>query len=288
MKQKMQFRSRPAPKRGDRILTCVLGVFAFLWVLPLIAGFLTSFKSNLEVKKFARDMNLIPHDWTLENYRFVLNYPAVPIFRVLFNTLIVCAACVVFVLILCTMSAYAFERFAFRGKEILFWSLFSLSAIPNVVALVPQYSMYRWLGWIDHLPSIIAPTITDVFFIFLIRQFMRNIPRELDESARIDGASEWKIFLRIIVPLLAPVLTLVAIFKFSSTWNDFLWPSIAITTPTHATITPALRLLNDANGIKIERSLAGCIVAMIPTLVVFLAFRRQFLKGLDISSGIKG
>ena len=270
------------------LTTLLMAVVSFLWVLPIVAGVFTSFKSSLEVKQFSQYKNLLPREWTLENYKFVLNYPALPIARLLLNTVIVCVVCVVFTLALCSMSAYAFERFDFPNKEVLFWILFSLSAIPNVVALVPQYSMYTQLGWIDKLPSIFAPNLTSVFSIFLIRQFMRGIPKELDEAARIDGANEFSIFLRIIVPLLFPVLTLVAIFQFSDIWNDFLWPSIAITTPSNTTITAALRLLNDATGVRIERALAGCVLAIIPTLVIFIIFRKWFMKGLDVSAGLKG
>lgn len=274
-------------------LSLVLAVAAMVWILPVAAGALTSFKSNLEVKMFARDLNLIPHNWTLENYTYVLNYPAVPIFRAMGNTAVVCAASILLTLTLCTMSAYGFERFEFKGKETLFWFLFTLSTIPNVVALVPQYTFYTWLGWIDRLPSIIAPTVADVFYIFLIRNFMKTIPKDLEEAARIDGAGEVKIFTRVDLPLLTPVLTIVGIFKFSSSWNDFLWPSIAITTPSHSTITPALRLLNDSSSnasfsTRPERLLAGCVLAMIPTLVVYLVFRKQFLKGIDVGAGVKG
>ena len=198
------------------LLSLAMAVFAALWILPIVAGALTSFKSNLEVKMFAKDLNLIPHDWTLENYTYVLNYPAVPLFKAMGNTAVVCVASILLTLVLCTMSAYGFERFEFKGKETLFWGLFALSTIPNVVALVPQYSFYTWLGWIDRLPSIIAPTVADVFYIFLIRNFMKGIPRELEEAARIDGAGEIRIFTKVDIPLLTPILTIVGIFKFSS------------------------------------------------------------------------
>ena len=159
------------------LLSMVLAVIAVCWIMPVVAGAFTSFKSNLEVKMFARDLNLIPHNWTLENYEYVVNYPTLSIYKAMGNTVIVCIVSIVLTLLLCTMSAYGFERFEFKGKETLFWTLFTLSSIPNVVALVPQYTFYTWLGWIDRLPSIIAPTIADVFYIFLIRNFMKGIPK---------------------------------------------------------------------------------------------------------------
>ena len=112
------------------LLSLAMAVFAALWILPIVAGALTSFKSNLEVKMFAKDLNLIPHDWTLENYTYVLNYPAVPLFKAMGNTAVVCVASILLTLVLCTMSAYGFERFEFKGKETLFWGLFALSTIP--------------------------------------------------------------------------------------------------------------------------------------------------------------
>ena len=279
-------------RRQSYLLSLVMILFALLWILPIVAGVLTSFKANLEVKLFSQYMNLIPKKWTLENYQYVLNYPSIPVFKCLLNSFVSCMSSVIFTLTLCTLSAYGFERFDFKNKEVLFWSLFTLSAIPNVVALVPQYSMYTWIGWINRLPSVIAPTIADVFSIYLTRQFMHGIPKELDESAVVDGASDLQIFIQIILPLIRPVMVLVAIFKFSDMWNDFLWPSIAITTPSHALITPALALLYNntsvSSSMRLERGLAGCVLGMVPTVVLFLIFRRQFLKGLDVSGGIKG
>lgn len=274
------------------ILSILMLVVACIWILPVVAGILTSFKGNLEVKLFSQYKNLFPQKWTLENYTYVLNYPAIPIFKCLVNSFIACFCCVGLTLVLCTLSAYGFERFDFKHKETVFWFLFTLSAIPNVVALVPQYSMYSWFGWIDYLPSVIAPTVADVFSIYLTRQFIHGIPKELDESATMDGAGDFQIFIKIIVPLIKPVMVLVAIFKFSDMWNDFLWPSIAITTPSRSLVTPALCLLYNTTSVsssmRVERGLAGCVLGMVPMIALFLAFRRQFLKGLDLSGGIKG
>ena len=166
-------------KRNGLILTIILAVIALIWILPIIAAFFTSFKTPLEVKKFSIHKNLIPQEWTTENYDFVLHYPGVPIFRVLLNSTIVSLSCVVISLVVCSLSAYGFERFQFRYKETLFWSIFTLSAIPNVVSLVSQYSLYSMIGWLDKPPSIIAPNITNVFYIFLIRQFIHDVPYEL-------------------------------------------------------------------------------------------------------------
>ena len=237
-------------------------------------------------------MNLIPRKWTFENYHYVLTYPSIPVFRCLLNSFVACICSVAFTLVLCTLSAYGFERFEFKNKELLFWLLFTLSAIPNVVALVPQYTMYSWIGWIDRLPSVIAPTIADVFSVYLTRQFIHTIPRELDESAMIDGGTDIQIFTTIIIPLIKPVMVLVAIFKFSNMWNDFLWPSIAITTPKRSLITPALCLLYNTTSVSssmhVERGLAGCVLGMVPTVALFVIFRKQFLRGLDLSGGVKG
>ncbi len=276
-------------KKLIRALISLIMLFvAVIWVLPLVMTFFTSFKSTLEVKRFAKDMNIIPKNWILVNYEDVLHYPAVPFFRVIVNTVTVCLCSILGILITSTTAAYAFERLPFKGSETLFWVIFTLSAIPNVVALVPQYNIYKAIGWIDNLPSIIAPLLTNIFYVFLVRNFLKGIPKEFDEAGRIDGASEFYIYLRIMLPMLKPVLMVLVLFTFQTAWNDFMWPTIAITTPSHMTITPSINLLSNSFGNNPERLLAGCMLAMIPTFLIYLTCQKYFLAGMQLGGGVKG
>lgn len=270
------------------LLSLILLAIAVLWILPLIMTVLTSFKSTLEVKKFIKLHNIFPLEWTTRNYQDVLNYNGLPFFDVLRNTLVVCAVNICATLFISTTAAYAFERLPFKGSDSLFWIIFSLSTIPNVVALVPQYNIYKALGWIDHLPSIIAPMLANIFYIFLVRNFLKGIPVAFDEAARIDGAGEFYIYTRIILPMIKPVLLVLVLFIFNASWNDFLWPSIAITTPTHSTITPSIQMLKNSFGANPERFLAACTMAVIPTFIIYLTCQKYFLSGMQLGAGVKG
>lgn len=287
----MMMKKRHKFTRADAwrlLLSLVLFAIAVLWILPLVMTVLTSFKAPLEVKKFVKQHNLFPMKWVTVNYDDVFSYPGLPFLAVLRNTLVVCASCIVGVLLISTTAAYAFERLPFRGSDTIFWILFGLSTIPNVVALVPQYNIYKTLGWIDHLPSIIAPLLANIFNVFLVRNFMKGIPKEFDEAGRIDGASELYIYLRIILPMLKPVLMVLLLFTFNQAWNDFLWPTIAITTPSHSTITPSIGTFKNNFGNNPERFLAACTIAIIPTFIIYLTCQKYFLKGMQISAGLKG
>ncbi len=270
------------------LLSLLLLTIAVLWVLPLVMTVLTSFKSTLEVKKFIKVHNLLPMEWVTTNYVDVLSYPGLPFFSVFKNTLIVCASTIAGVLLISTTAAFAFERLPFHGSDTLFWILFGLSTIPNVVALVPQYNIYKALGWLDQLPSIIAPLLANIFNVFLVRNFMKGIPKEFDEAGRIDGASNFYIYFRIIMPMLKPVMMVLLLFTFNMAWNDFLWPTIAITTPSHSTITPSISMFKNNFGNNPERFLAACTIAIIPTFLIYLTCQKYFLQGMQIGAGVKG
>lgn len=270
------------------LLSLVIGIIAILWISPIVFSFFTSFKSSLELKKFAKYLNVLPMNWVTDNYRFFMNNSATPLWSMTQNSLFVALSQVVLVLFISSSAAYAYERLEFRGKETLFWTLFGLSMIPPVIALVPQYILYRSIGWADQLVCLITPYLGNVFYVFLLRNFLHSIPKALDEAARIDGANEWGIYSRIILPCLYPAMTVVALFTFSAAWNDIMWPSLAITTTKRLTLTAGIRLLNDSYGTYPERVLAACMLAMIPTLIVYLCARKYFLQGLSFSSGVKG
>ncbi len=270
------------------LLSLCLFALAVIWLCPLFFGFTASFKSNVEMKRFTKLQNIFPIDWTTYNYEFALNNPATPLGRMANNSFIVSVCTVLLVLVISTTSAYAYERLDFPHKEKLFWLLFGLSMIPGVVSLVSQYFLYDKLGWTNKLISLITPNIASVFNIYLLRNFMHGIPKDLDESARIDGANDFMIYTNIILPCIRPAMMVVVLFTFTSSWNDVMWPSLAITSPEKQTITAGIRLLNDSYGGYYERVLAACMLAMIPTLIVYIFARRYFMQGLHLGSAIKG
>ncbi len=273
---------------GKIIAFVFLFMLMIVWIMPLVWSILSSLKPSMEAKQYLKLKNIIPITWTLENYTYVFDTATTPILGWMKNSLIVATCQVLLVLFITSTSAFAYERLHFRGKEAIFWTVFGLSMFPNVVGLVPQFQIMNTLHWLDKLPSIIFPGVTGVFNIFLIRNFLKGVPRELDEAASIDGAGPWQTYLKIILPSLRPVLTVVALFAFTGAWNDFVWPSIAITNPKNLTLTPGLRVLQVSEGGHIVRQLAGGVMGMIPTFLIYLMAQKYFLGGLNLGSGIKG
>jgi multiple sugar transport system permease protein len=273
---------------GNAIAFVFLASLMVVWIMPIIWTILSSLKPSMEAKQYLKLRNIIPIEWSLENYQYVFSVATTPILGWMQNSLIVATSQVLLVLFISSTSAFAYERLHFKGKEAIFWGVFGLSMFPNVVGLVPLFQIMNAFHWLDKLPSIIFPGVAGVFNIFLIRNFLKGVPKELDEAASIDGAGPWQVYLRIILPSLRPVLTVVALFAFTGAWNDFVWPSIAITNPKNLTLTPGLRLLQVSEGTHIVRQLAGGVMGMIPTFLIYLAAQKYFLTGLNLGSGIKG
>lgn len=270
------------------LLSLILLALAMAWIAPVLFAVFSSFKTVKELKQFGSLKNMIPIDWTTKNYVWVWENASNPLPNMILNSLFVSLIQVALCLFVSTTSAYAYERLHFPFKEKLFWTLFGLGLIPSVIALVPQYLLYDKIGLTDNLWGLITPYIGNVFNIFLIRNFLHSIPYDLDEAARIDGANDFIIFARILVPCLYPVMTVVALFTFTGAWNDLMWPSLSVTTPSRLTIASGIRLLNDAHSAHPERVLAACTISIIPTLFIYLFARKYFLQGLSLGAGIKG
>ena len=270
------------------ILGILLLVLAAVWILPVLMSTLSSFKTEKELKQFAKLKNVFPLEWTLENYAWVWDNSSNPLLNMIANSLFVSIMQVLLTLIVASTSAYAYERLDFPFREKLFWALFGLGLIPGVISLVPQYLLYDRVGLTDNLWGLITPYVGNVFYIFLIRNFLHGIPMDLDEAARIDGANDFLIYSRILIPCLYPVLMVIALFTFTDAWNDLMWPSLSITTPSRLTIAAGIQLLNDAHNAHPERVLAACTISIIPTMIIYLFARKYFLQGLSLGSAIKG
>lgn len=270
------------------LLSLILIVVAIIWISPVFFAIFSSFKSNKELKQFGKLRNVFPIEWTVENFLWVWENASNPLPSMIINSVLVAVSQVALCVFVASTSAYAYERLSFPHKEKLFWSLFGLGMIPGIIALVPQYLLYDAVGLTDTLWVLITPYVGNVFNIFLLRNFLHGIPYDLDEAARIDGANDLIIYSRILMPCLYPALTVVALFTFTEAWNDLMWPSLAITTPSRLTIAAGIRLLNDAHGAHMERVLAACVISIIPTFLIYLGTRKYFLTGLSLGAGIKG
>lgn len=260
-----------------------------VWIIPLLFGIFTSFKSEAEIKTVG--FQLLPINWTLNHYIEVLeNTTNAPMLRWYINSILISVIHTILVLLIVSLAAYGYTRVKFKGRDILFWVLMSASMFPSVVNIIPTYKIVDSFGWVNTIWACIVPGLGGVGNIFLVRQFMLGIPMEYDESAKMDGASDFTIYSRVILPLIKPILTVVALFTFTGSWNDFLWPSIVFNDIDKMTVTAGLQLLKGIYGdyMKVGQLMSSAALALIPTFILFLFAQKYFMESLSLSSGVKG
>jgi multiple sugar transport system permease protein len=264
------------------IILSTLFTFPFLWTV------LTAFKAPYEIFRFPPP--LFPERFQWEN--FVEVWRQVPFFTFLINTLTVACLSVLGDILTASLVAYGFARFRFPGRNILFLLVISVLILPDEVTIIPQFLIYRSIGWLDTLKPLILPAFLGggAFNIFLLRQFFLTLPRELDEAAMIDGASSFRILWQILIPLSKPAIATVAIFSFLFHWNDFLRPLIFLNTVNNFTLSLGLRFFRqtaDTGGAPREHLLMAASVMMtIPVIALFFAMQRHFVEGITLS-GLK-
>lgn len=263
----------------------ILAVVCILWVFPMIWAVLTSFKTDTEIQ--TTGFSLIPKEWTLDNYKQLMDSDSSPVMSWFLNSLIISASHVVLVLIVVSMSAYGYTRLKFKGREIIFGCLLGTMMFPSVMNLIPNFKIVDILGWTNTFLAVIVPGAASVYNVFLVKQFMDGIPKELDESAVVDGANKFQIFWHIILPLSRPILTVVALFSFTGSWNDFLWPSIVMSDIDKLPITPGLQLLQGQYMTYPGVGTAGAILALIPTFILYMFAQKYFMESMSLNSGIK-
>ncbi|WP_071128619.1 carbohydrate ABC transporter permease [Varibaculum massiliense] len=264
----------------------ILLVLSVLWIFPVVWAFFTSFKSKDEI--ISSSFSLIPKKFTLANYIELLSAnEQTPVLTWFFNSLVISVGETLLVLIVVSLAAYGYTRVNFKGRDVLFLFLLSTMMFPSVLSLIPNYKIVDTLGLLNSPLAVILPGAAGVYNVFLVHQFAKAIPNELDEAARIDGASHLQIYLHVIMPLLKPALTVVALFTFTAAWNDFLWPSIVLTDVGSMAITPGLQLLQGQYETYPGISTAGALIALLPMLAIFIFAQKYFMEALHMTSGIK-
>jgi len=262
---------------------------SIIWIVPLLFGFITSFRSQTEVVSVG--FRLLPVNWIMDNYVEILNNTSTaPIVRWLWNSLFIATSHTILVVIVVSVTAYGYSRLKFKYRDQIFFTVLGISMFPSVVNLIPSYKIIETLGWVNSPMAMIVPGLAGVGNIFLARQFMKGIPESFDESARVDGASEFVIYSRIIVPLIKPVLIVCALFSFTGSWNDFLWPVIVYNDVEKMPITAGLLLLQDIYGNYrlIGQLMGSALLAIIPTVLLFLFAQKYFVQSMNLNAGVKG
>lgn len=258
-------------------------------IYPVLWMIVSSFKPNSMIFS---DPGLIPKAVTLENYiTGWKGYAGTSFGKFFENSLLMCTGAIVGNLISCSMAAYAFARLRFTGRNFWFAVMMTTLMLPAHVTLVPRYILFNTFGWVGSYRPIIVPKFlaTDAFFVFLLVQFIRSLPKELDEAATIDGCGKLGVFLRIILPLTVPALVTTALFTFLWTWDDFFNHLLYLTEPETFTVSRALRtFVGDAGAVSNwGGALAMSTLAVIPSFVLFFSLQRYFIQGIT-TTGIKG
>lgn len=273
-------------KSSKYLAFAILLVVCIAWVFPMVWAFFTSFKSNAEIQ--SAGFSMLPKAWTLENYaELLLGNDSAPVLKWFINSLIISVSHTILVVVVVALAGYGYTRLHFKGRDALFTLLLGSMMFPTLMNLIPNFKIVDMLGWTNTFLAVIVPGAAGVYNIFLVRQFAMGIPKELDESAVVDGAGEFQIFWHIILPLLRPVLTVVALFSFTGSWNDFLWPSIVMSDIDKLPITPGLQLLQGQYMTYPGIGTAGALLALIPTFLLYLVAQKSFMQSMALNSGIK-
>jgi alpha-1,4-digalacturonate transport system permease protein len=271
-----------APSLGAVFRTVFLMVITFLVLAPVTWFVLSSFKDITDLS--ARPPKIFPTQWAFENYTEAFkmyNYS-----RYFMNSVFVTTLATILTLIINSMAAFAFAKYNFRGRDGLFVLTLAMIMIPLQVILIPMYLVVANLGLVNTYWGLIIPAAATPTGVFILRQYMLTIPDELIEAARIDGAGEFRIFARIVLPLCRPALAVVAIFSILWRWNDFLWPLLIAQKEELYTLPVALALLNGQLVVPYNIVLAMSVMSIIPVLFMFVFMQRQIIQGIA-QSGVK-
>lgn len=256
---------------------------AVVFVMPLVQMVLASFKTDAEIRQVPP--TFFPADPTLDGY--VRLFQESDVLRWLLNSVVVASAAIIAHLVLCSMAGYGFSRLRFAGRGVSFVLLVGTIMIPTQLLMIPTYIMFTKLGVVNTLPAVILPWLTSAFGVFLMRQFFLSLPRELEEAARLDGCSQFGVFWRVVLPLARPALATLAIFTLLGSWNDLIWPLIAINDDRWYTIQLGLANFQGQRRTEWSLLMSGNVVATMPMVVFFLVAQRQFVATMTFS-GMKG
>lgn len=265
-------------KRNKIILGIILAVGGILTVTPFIWMILSSFKTNAEIVSV--NQSLFPEQWSFQNFIDLFERLNFDVY--LKNTLIITGFSF-FGLLFNAMAGYGFAKYRFKGKNSLFIMVLATMMIPSQVTMIPVYLILNTVGLTNTYAGIILPGLAGAFGIFLFRQFMSTISDELLEAARLDGASEFYIFTRIILPLSRPILAVQGILVFIGGWNSFIWPLIIATDQRFYTLSVGLQLLQGQHGTDYALQMAGATFMVAPILIVFMIFQKYILSGFNVS-----
>jgi len=267
------------------VVYTILILASTVTILPFAWTFLSSFKTGAEIRQIPP--TFFPQSSTLENYQTVLNDPAVPLLTFYRNSAIVAVSNVLSTLFTSSLLGYIFAKYNFIGKRVLFWYIMAQLMIPFQVTMIPGYLILAQFGLINNLLGLIVPSAINAFGIFLMRQFIQTLPDELLDAARVDGASEWRIYFQVVLPQLGPALATLGLLTFLASWNAYLWPLIVLTEQNIRTLPIILTWYTTQHSNQLHLSMAAAVLVMMPILIFFIIMQRWIIQGFTFS-GLKG
>ena len=273
---------RVAGRGGKALSWLVIVVGAAAMILPFVWMLGVAFRTSADL--YADPARIIPGQWTLAGLQAVLT--DLPFGRLVLNTFAFAGGATVLLLVFDSMTAFALARLRFRGQNVIFILILATLMVPFQVTLVPVFLTLFHLGWLNSYEGLIIPRATSALGIFLLRQFFQQLPRELDDAARVDGAGNLTIYLRVILPNAKPILASLFIIQFAALWNDFLWPLVVTDNINMQTLPAALTLFSSQSGVDHAALMAGAAISLTPLAIAFLLLQRFFVQGVA-TTGIK-
>ncbi|MFC4146395.1 carbohydrate ABC transporter permease [Micromonospora mangrovi] len=270
-------------RRGARY--AVLLLLTAVFVTPLVWMLLTSLKTYADAQQ--DPPSWLPHPFSGYGYDAIINNTANPVLRWFVNSMLAASLHTLLVLVTASMAAYALARLRFRGRRLSFALIVGTLFLPPTSLIIPNFVIAERLGWIDTLTVVVVPGAASAFGVFFLRQFFLSIPAELEEAAVLDGANQWEIFVKVLLPLSKPALATLAVLSFLTNWNDFLWPVYVLFSPERLTLPAGLGLLQGAYVTDYPVIMAGAVLASVPVLILFVAAQRHIIQGVS-RSGLKG
>ena len=269
-----------------RVSFVLLSIFSGLWIIPLVWGLETSFKTDAEIAQ--NPIGLWPKAFSLQNYQELFMKVDTPVMRWMLNSLIIASAHTILYLIFASLAAYAFGVLKWKHRERLFWLVLSTTMIPAVINLVPLITMMIDMGWFGSWFALIIPGLGGVFGMFLLRQFFLGIPSELIDSGKIDGLGSFGIFTRIVMPLAKSAFLVTGLFAFLGSWNDYLWPLIVLSSETvsRQTLPVGLSKIASTYNYDYGLSMAAAILSIVPVVIVYALTQEKIIEGVS-RTGIK-
>ena len=279
---KKQESKQPMPF-GKKLALLIISLYGIVLLFPIYWMFCTAFKDSTRVLDFPPTM--WPNPATIESFKVLFSQPL--FLRWMMNSAIYAGCATVGQLFFCTMAGYALAKMVFPGRKLIFWLIISTMMIPGQVTLVPLYKLMTTFGWVNTYWGLVLPALVAPFGIFLMKQFMQSMPKELMDAARIDGCGEFGIFLRVILPLAKPGMAVLGIFTFTGTWNTLVWPLVITNSDTMKTLTVALPAMQLREQTNFALQMSGAVVTALPVFIVFFALQKYFIKGITVGA-VKG